>query len=86
MITVVVALPLLGFLIAGLFGKQIGVRPSEIVTTAFLIISAVLSWILFFQYALGGQPFTVSVLGSWFDAGVLKVDWALLSPPSCLSW
>jgi NADH-quinone oxidoreductase subunit L len=77
MITVVVALPLLGFLIAGLFGKQIGVRPSEIVTTAFLMISAVLSWILFIQYALGEHPTTVSVLGGWFEGGALKVDWAL---------
>ncbi|MGD0632815.1 MAG: NADH-quinone oxidoreductase subunit L [Beijerinckiaceae bacterium] len=77
MITVVVALPLLGFLIAGLFGKQIGVRPSEIVTTAFLMISAALSWILFIQYALGEHPTTVSVLGNWFEGGALKVDWAL---------
>ena len=77
MITVVVALPLLGFLIAGLFGKQIGVRPSEIVTTAFLMISALLSWVLFIEYALGEHPTTVSVLGSWFEAGALKVDWAL---------
>ncbi|MDR3463894.1 MAG: NADH-quinone oxidoreductase subunit L [Beijerinckiaceae bacterium] len=77
MITVVVALPLLGFLIAGLFGKQIGVRPSEIVTTAFLMISALLSWVLFIEYALGEHPTTVSVLGRWFEAGPLKVDWAL---------
>lgn len=77
MITVVVALPLLGFLIAGLFGSQIGVRASEIVTTTFLMVSAVLSWVLFFGHALGDQPTTVSVLGSWFEAGALKVDWAL---------
>ncbi len=47
MITVVVALPLLGFLVAGLFGRQIGDRASEIVTTSFLMVSAVLSWVLF---------------------------------------
>ncbi len=47
MITVVVALPLLGFLVAGLFGRQIGERASEIVTTSFLMVSAVLSWVLF---------------------------------------
>ena len=41
------------------------------------MISAAFSWILFFQYALGGQPETVSLLGNWFTVGTLKVDWAL---------
>jgi len=77
MITVVVGLPLLGFLIAGLVGTRIGDRASEIVTTSFLIIAALLSWVLFIQHALGSQPETVSVLGTWFSAGAVKVDWAL---------
>ena len=77
MVTVVVALPLLGFLIAGLFGKQIGVRASELVTTTFLMVSALLSWVLFIQHALGSQPETVALIGSWFSVGALKVDWAL---------
>ncbi len=75
MVTVVVALPLLGFLVAGLFGRQIGARASEIVTTSFLMVSAVLSWVLFAQHALGSQPETASVLGNWFTVGSLKVDW-----------
>ena len=77
MITVVVALPLLGFLVAGLLGRQIGVRASELVTTTGLMISALLSWILFVQHALGAQPESVSLLGTWFAVGALKVDWAL---------
>src|SRR3978361_2062067 len=77
MITVIVALPLLGFLIAGLFGKQIGVRASELVTTTFLMVSALLSWVLFIQNALGSQPETVSLIGNWFTVGAVKVDWAL---------
>ncbi|WP_158807501.1 NADH-quinone oxidoreductase subunit L [Beijerinckia sp. L45] len=77
MITVVVALPLLGFLIAGLFGKQIGVRASELVTTTFLMVSAVLSWVLFIQHALGSQPESVSLITNWFTVGAVKVDWAL---------
>jgi NADH-quinone oxidoreductase subunit L len=77
MITVVVALPLLGFLIAGLFGKQIGVRASELVTITFLMVSALLSWVLFIQHALGSQPESVSLVGTWFNVGAVKVDWAL---------
>jgi NADH-quinone oxidoreductase subunit L len=36
-----------------------------------------LSWIVFFQVALGTAPASVSVLGNWFTSGTLKVDWSL---------
>jgi len=48
MYAAIVFLPLLGFLIAGPFGWRIGARPSEIVTTSFLFVVALLSWIVFF--------------------------------------
>ncbi|HET6374683.1 MAG TPA: NADH-quinone oxidoreductase subunit L, partial [Methylocella sp.] len=77
MYAAIVFLPLLGFLIAGPFGWKIGDRASEIVTTAFLFVSAALSWVVFFQVALGTAPASVSVLGNWLTSGGLKVDWAL---------
>ena len=48
MYSAIVFLPLLGFLIAGLGGRIIGPRPSELVTTGLLMLTAVLSWIAFF--------------------------------------
>ena len=39
----IVFLPLIGAVIAGFFGRAIGDRASEIVTTLFLLIAAVLS-------------------------------------------
>jgi NADH-quinone oxidoreductase subunit L len=51
----IVFLPLLGFLIAGLLGQQIGARNSELVTTGLLGFCALLSWIAFFTVALGSQ-------------------------------
>jgi NADH-quinone oxidoreductase subunit L len=77
MYAAIVLLPLLGFLIAGPFGWRIGARPSEIVTTGLLFISAILSWIVFFQVGLGTAPASVSVLGNWFTSGALQVDWSL---------
>ena len=77
MYAAIVFLPLLGFLIAGPFGWRIGDRPSEIITTGFLFVTGVLSWIVFFQVALGTAPASVSVIGNWFTSGTLKVDWAL---------
>jgi NADH-quinone oxidoreductase subunit L len=77
MYAAIVFLPLLGFLIAGPFGWRIGARPSEIVTTSLSFVSALLSWIVFIQVALGAAPATVSVIGNWFTSGALKVDWSL---------
>ncbi len=77
MYAAIVFLPLLGFLIAGPFGWRIGARPSEIVTTSLSFVSALLSWIVFIQVALGTAPATVSIIGNWFTSGALKVDWSL---------
>jgi NADH-quinone oxidoreductase subunit L len=71
----IVFLPLLGFLIAGLFGRVIGDRPSELVTTGFLMVSALLSWIAFFQVGFGGEVTRVEV-ANWMTSGALEVDWA----------
>jgi NADH-quinone oxidoreductase subunit L len=71
----IVFLPLVGFLIAGLFGRVIGPRPSEIVTTALLFVSAALSWVAFFQVGFGSGATRVQV-AQWFASGDLVVDWA----------
>ena len=75
MIQAIVLFPLLGFLIAGLFGRVFGARASEIVTTGLLMASAVMSWLVFIKtgYGEGGKTL---VLGNWFTSGNLSVDWA----------
>ena len=73
----IVFLPLLGFLIAGLFGRSIGAKASEYITSGFLVVSAVLSWVAFITVGLGdAEPFTVPVL-RFLDVGALQADWAL---------
>ena len=54
MYAAIVFLPLLGCAIAGLFGRLIGPRPSELVTTGLLLVSAALSVVVFADVALGG--------------------------------
>ena len=71
----IVFLPLVGFLIAGLFGRLIGSRPSEVVTTALLFLSCVLSWIAFVDVGLHGATTRIQ-LGQWFASGDMVVDWA----------
>src|SRR5690349_19968473 len=77
MIVAIVFLPLLGFLIAGCFGRFIGARPSEVVTTSLLFVCLLFSWIIFIQVGFGTAETSVPVLGNWFTSGTMKVDWAL---------
>jgi NADH-quinone oxidoreductase subunit L len=77
MIYAIVFLPLVGFLIAGAFGRWIGARASELVTTGLLMICAVLSWIVFFDVALGHDHGYAPIIANWMTVGALKVDWAL---------
>ena len=72
----IVFLPLLGALIAGLFGRQLGARPSEIITTALLMIAAVLSWVMLAHVGFGHNTFKVHVL-RWIASGDLDVSWSL---------
>jgi NADH-quinone oxidoreductase subunit L len=72
----IVFLPLAGALIAGFFGRAIGPRPCEIITTSFLMIAAVLSWIVFFQVALGHQTSEITLM-RWITSGELDISWAL---------
>jgi NADH-quinone oxidoreductase subunit L len=76
----IVFLPLIGFLIAGLFGRQIGAKASEYVTSGLMIVVAILSWVVFFNVALahggeGHEVIKVSVL-RWVQSGGLEFDWA----------
>lgn len=77
MYQLIVFLPLLGFLIAGLFGRSIGAKASEYITSGLLVVSAVLSWVAFITVGFGDvEVFTVPVL-RFLDAGGLQADWAL---------
>ncbi|MGH1398361.1 MAG: NADH-quinone oxidoreductase subunit L [Alphaproteobacteria bacterium] len=77
---IAVFLPLVAFLIAGGFGKQIGHKGCQFVTCTSLIIAAVASVALFFDVALnvggGGHGYTTN-LASWIDTGDFTVNWAL---------
>ncbi len=73
----IVFLPLIGFLIAGLFAKSIGSKGCEYITTGLMIVSAILSWVAFLSYGYSdAEPFTVPVL-QWISSGDLNVNWAL---------
>jgi NADH-quinone oxidoreductase subunit L len=71
----IVFLPLVGFLIAGFFGRLIGPRPSELITTSLLAIAAILSWIALVQVGFGHGTTRVQI-ATWMQSGGMQIDWA----------
>jgi NADH-quinone oxidoreductase subunit L len=77
MIQLLVFLPLVMAMVAGLGGRIIGHKPAKIITTGGLFVSAALSWVIFSQFWLNGAAgYTVPVL-DWIQSGDLSVHWAL---------
>jgi NADH-quinone oxidoreductase subunit L len=72
----IVFLPLLGAIIAGLFGRGIGAKASEYVTCIFMIIAAILSWVAFIQHGFGDTGVVQIKVLDWIQSGSLDIDWA----------
>jgi len=69
-------LPLLSFIISGFFGKYLGDRISEIITSLFVSISAALSLFVFYQVITQGYENNI-VIASWIQSGSLNVNWSI---------
>ena len=72
----IVGLPLAGAIIAGLFGRAIGAAASQVVTCLFMVVAAVLSVVVFFDVAIGGNARTTELF-TWIDSGDFELSWAL---------
>jgi len=77
MYSLIVFLPLAGFLIAGILGRLIGARASEIITSSLLVLAAILSWVAFFSVGYGEHEVEHVSLFRWINSGALSVDWSL---------
>lgn len=74
---VLVFAPLVGALIAGLFGRRIGDFASQAITTSLLVLACVLSWILFVQWTWGGlEAFTLRLL-PFINIGDFQSAWSI---------
>ena len=75
-VTVIVLAPLLGAIIAGLFGRRIGDVASMTVTTGLLFLSCALGWLTFVNTVYGDWHFTYQ-LASFIDVGAFKSAWSV---------
>ena len=72
----ILLLPLLASIISGFFGKYIGDRTSEVLTSLFVSISAGLSLFIFYNVILHQYENNV-VIASWINSGSLNVNWSI---------
>ena len=76
-VTVILFAPLVAAAIAGLFGRRIGDVASQGVTTAALLLAAVLSWTIFADWTWGGlEPFTLT-LAPFINVGDFQSNWSI---------
>src|SRR3954468_5045780 len=54
-----------------------GSRAAELITSGLLVISALLSWVSFFQVALGSSEGQIVPVLTWIHSGNLVADWTL---------
>ena len=69
-------LPLFGSFISGFFGKLIGERNSEIITSLLVSISAFLSFIIFKETILNNYENNLVII-NWINSGFLDVNWSI---------
>ena len=72
-----VFLSLIGFCVAGLFGRNIGPKGSAIITTGCLVVSFFLSLFAFYEVGLMGSPVYIR-LSTWVSSEVLLINWGFL--------
>ena len=75
----IVFLPLMGAVL-GYGLKSLGDRYSEIITTTFLFLSAILSIIIFYKGIVYGE-YTNYKIVEWISSGNFKVDWSINIDP-----
>ena len=69
-------LPLISFIISGVFGKYIGDRISEIISSLLVSMSAVLALFIFHDVIIQGYENNI-VIASWINSGSLNVNWSI---------
>ncbi len=69
-------LPLLAAFISGFLGKFIGHRSSEVITSLFTSVSAILSILVF--YKVMDQSYENNIIiSTWLNSGSLNVNWSI---------
>ena len=76
----IIALPLIASIISGFFGKFIGDRNSEIITSLLVSISAIFSSLVFYEVIINQYQENI-IIATWISSGSLEVNWSMKIDP-----
>ena len=76
----IIVLPLIASIISGFFGKFIGDRNSEIVTSLLVTISAILSAVVLYEVIINQYQDNI-IIAKWISSGSLDVNWSMKIDP-----
>jgi len=76
-ILIIVFLPLLAAIVAGLGNRALGNTVAKSLTTGALFVSCAMSWPIFLAYVGGSAEAHVVPVLQWVKSGALSFDWAL---------
>ena len=76
----IIALPLIASIISGFFGKIIGDRNSEIVTSLLVTISAIFSAFVLYEVIFNQYQDNI-IIATWINSGSLDVNWSMKIDP-----
>jgi len=76
----IIVLPLLASIISGFFGRSIGDRNSEIITSLLVTISAILSSIVLYDVIVNQYQENI-IIAKWISSGSLDVNWSMKIDP-----
>ena len=76
----ILALPLIASIISGFFGKFIGDRGSEIITSLLVSISAIFSSLVFYEVIVNQYQENI-IIATWISSGSLEVNWSMNIDP-----
>ncbi len=72
----IIFLPLLAAIISGFFGRIIGNKASQIITSLFVSVSALLSIYIFYNVITNGYTDNI-IITKWITSGLLDVNWSI---------
>ena len=76
----IIFLPLLASFLSGFFGKKIGVKISQYLSTGLVAISAILSIVIFFD-VLFKDYYSNKLIFNWIVSGSFNVNWSINIDP-----
>ncbi|MDA9594789.1 NADH-quinone oxidoreductase subunit L [Candidatus Pelagibacter sp.] len=76
----ILLLPLIASIISGFFGRYIGDKNSEMVTSFMVSIAAIISLIVFYNVIVNQYEENI-IIATWINSGTLDVNWSMKIDP-----